>query len=71
MRSLIGTARGSNPGPPDPKSDALTTTPPPPLIGIGMDGLSIGTNISDLEWHYGPWCIKMAEARLILSVTEI
>jgi len=26
----FGTARGSNPGPFDPKSDTLTTTPPPP-----------------------------------------
>jgi len=30
MHSLFGTARGSNPGPFDPKSGTLTTTPPPP-----------------------------------------
>jgi len=30
--SLFGTARGSNPGPVDPKSDNLTTTTPPMLV---------------------------------------
>jgi len=33
MHSLFGTSLGSNPGPFDPKSDTLTTTPPPlPII---------------------------------------
>jgi len=36
MHSLFGTARGSNPGPFDPKSDTLTTTPPTPKITEGI-----------------------------------
>jgi len=31
MHSIFVTARGSNPGPFDPKSDTLTTIPPPPV----------------------------------------
>jgi len=34
MHSLFGTARGSNPGPFDSKSDTLTTTPPPPTVCV-------------------------------------
>jgi len=32
MHSFFSTARGSNPGPFDPKSDTVTTTPPPMFL---------------------------------------